>query len=276
MADESIPKREGVDAILADVDAIIGLSAAFPPSRFNLQPTDRQSAQYNELKKRIEASLENLRERGFPFFDRNHHETLEGMWAWCVSFGTSLGPLRSKPRETYSELIHDLQSLREVVAQGADAPLEVLRELRESMRRTNELFVIMAFCRETDEFYEHVVAPASGAVGLQPVVMNRADPEEPISDAILSSIRRSLLVLCDLTFARPNCYFEAGYAKGAFRRILFTARRDHDPRAGADPQQRVHFDVDQFRITWWDPADFGRAQAELQDRLRALVAEVRV
>lgn len=105
----------------------------------------------------------------------------------------------------------------------------------------------------------------------------RIDEEETevaISEAILSSIRRALSVLCDLSFDRPNCYFEAGYARGCFRRVVFTARRDHDPRAGVPGPFKVHFDVDQLKITWWDPEKLPEAESEVEERLRKIVAEV--
>jgi hypothetical protein len=57
--------------------------------------------------------------------------------------------------------------------------------------------------------------------------------------------------------------------------VVFTTRADHDPRAGAPADLRVHFHVDQFRVTWWSADDFARARAELEDRLRAVAAEVR-
>lgn len=180
----------------------------------------------------------------------------------------------ARPRTLYAELIQQLNELREILEDGADAPEEVFRELRESARRTNELFVIMAFRDEMRPFWDGVVVPAAEAVGLRPVRIDAEEPEAAISEAILSSIRRAMLVLCDLSFERPNCYFEAGFAKGSFRRVIFTARADHDPRAAARGQNRVHFDVDQLRITFWNPEELPRARAEVQERLANVLREI--
>ena len=73
------------------------------------------------------------------------------MWAWCVGFGESFGTLRSKPRELYADTIERLKQMKEILSH-ADAPLEAQRELRESSRRANELFIIMAFRPETTPF----------------------------------------------------------------------------------------------------------------------------
>jgi transposase-like protein len=85
---------------------------------------------------------------------------------------------------------------------------------------------------------------------------------------------RILAVLCDLSFERPNCYFEAGFAKGSFRRVIFTARADHDPRAAQRGEHRVHFDVDQLRITFWNPEDLPRARTEVEERLANVLREI--
>jgi hypothetical protein len=123
-------------------------------------------------------------------------------------------------------------------------------------------------------FLDSVIAGAAEAAGLRYVFMSREDPEEAISEAILSAIRRSVLVAADLTFARPNCYYEAGYAKGAFRRVILTCRKDHDVRAGGGSPFKVHFDVDQNRITWWSPETFEEARLELTERLRGAKREL--
>jgi len=181
--------------------------------------------------------------------------------------------MRTKPRSLYRNTIEYLRQLRQVIV-DADAPIEAQRELRESARRTNELFIIMAFRPETDSF-RGIAESAALAVGLKAVVMDEQEPEDAISEGILSSIRRSTLVLCDLSFERPNCYFEAGFAKGAMRRVLFSCRTDHNLRANRTTEHRVHFDVDQFKTTWWDPEDLQPARNELEDRFSALSSEIR-
>jgi hypothetical protein len=210
------------------------------------------------------------------------------MWAWIWASGGSGRQRLERPQELYADLHKDLRALAEALGQGADTPDEVLRELRESMRRTDELFVAMAFHEETRAFYDRVIDPAARACQLVPKRVDREEPELYLTEAILSGIRRSVLVLADLTLARPNCHFEAGYALGAFRRVIFTCRDDHDVRSPThDGQFRVHFDVDTVKITWWslDSVDLeplgqplagvavarcGGATVELQ-RLRELV-----
>jgi hypothetical protein len=199
------------------------------------------------------------------------------MWAWCWNAegpGGRAAARMGRAEGLYAEMLGQLADLREILTNGADAPEEVFREFREAARRTNELFTIMAFRPDITPFWEHVVQPAADAAGLRPIRIDAEEPEAAISEAILSSIRRSTLVLCDLSFERPNCYFEAGFAKGSFRRVIFTARADHDPRGAVRGEYRVHFDVDQLRITFWDPADLPRARDEIRERLANALPEI--
>ena len=177
------------------------------------------------------------------------------------------------PGRIYAEVRADLERLRGRLS-DAYAPLEMQREFRESARRTNELFIIMPCHTECESFLTNIATPAAEAVGLKPVVVERSEPEGAISEAILSGIRRSVLVLCDLTFARPNSYYETGYAIGAFRRVILTCRDDHDPRKSPKPPLTVHFDVDQLKITWWSLENTQAAKAELEVRLKMLIEEL--
>lgn len=191
-----------------------------------------QEHEYVQLRGNVIERLTRLAESDFYIPHLNNHASLRGLWAWAITSiagGGRWGDRRDTVRLLYAETLEQLGSLREILGRGADARGEVLRELRESRQRENEVFVVMAVSEETQAFLQRAVDPAAERAGLRPVFIAREDPEEAISEAILSGIRRSVLVIADLTFARPNCYYEAGYARGAFRRVLLTCRRDHDP-----------------------------------------------
>jgi hypothetical protein len=269
------PTRQEVCEILTKIDGIIGLSASFPQSRFALQPAQTKTNQYQQLWQDIQKAILKLNRAGIPFSNPNPHQGLSEMWAWCWSNPEHGSAARmSRPSELYKELQDDLKSLRDSLTVGFEAPAEVLRELRESRRRTNELFVIMAFKSETDCLWKDVIVPIAGELGLDPVRIDKQETEGAISEEILSSIRRALLVLCDLSFERPNCYFEAGFAKGAFRRVIFTARSDHDPRDPETREWKVHFDLDQYKISWWNPDNLQEAKADLKSRIKKVVSEI--
>jgi hypothetical protein len=270
---ENMPSKEAVDRLLSKIQGLIGLSAKLPNSRTAITASQKDKDTYEALWKDVDRGLATLTNAGFPFVNPNSHEDIESMWAWCISFGEPLGaPTRKKPNTLYRETIDRLEHLKQILSH-ADAPLEVQRELRESANRTNELFIIMAFREETLPFRKFAEAAAL-SVGLKAVFIDRQEPENAISEAILSAIRRATLVLCDLSFERPNCYFEAGFAKGALRRVVYSCRGDHDIRAHPQSEYRVHFDVDQFKITWWQPDKMDASRAELEERLSELLRQI--
>jgi hypothetical protein len=274
---ERLPTPDEIGHIIAGINAVIGLGASFPMERAQIRATPEEEAQYLRLKGEVTGRLSRLANAGIYIPDPNRHESLRGLWAWAITSipgGGNWGEKRDSIRSLYVAALDQLTSLQEILGRGADARGEVLRELRESQQRRDELFIVMAVRAETDALLRHAIDPAADRAGLRAVFVPREDPEEAISEAILSGIRRSVLVLADLTFARPNCYYEAGYARGAFRRVLLSCRRDHDPRAGADPAHRVHFDVDQNRITWWTAEDFDSVKDELVDRLQTAKHEL--
>lgn len=264
---KGLPSRREVRAVIEQIEGLIGLSSSFPQSRYALSPPATDEHRYGQLYAAIDDFLSDLQSQGIPLHHANPHRTLRAMWGWVWSLSGGASTRIERPRQLYADLLVELAALADIVAAGADTPDEILRDLRESLRRTNEIFVIMALRSETEAFFERAVRPAAEAVGLKAVRIDREEPEGYITEAILSAIRRSVFVLADLTFERPNCYFEAGYAKGAFRRVVFTCRNDHDVRAAkARSPTRVHFDVDAFRITWWEAEKLIRARVELEDR----------
>jgi hypothetical protein len=270
-----LPQPTELSELLMNIEGIIGLSASFPQSRYGLIPPPLDAQNYESLWNTIENSLEQLRQMGFPLAHQNPHRAMSAMWGWCWTMPGGAAERIARPRELYADTIKELQALKDAVSRGVDAPAELLRELRESIQRRNEMFVIMAFRNETDGFWQQVVEPVANSLSLIPVRIDRKETEVAISEEILSSIRRALLVLCDLSFERPNCYFEAGYAKGCFRRVLFTARHDHDPRASSKGPFKVHFDLDQLKITWWNPDNFSSAKNEVEERVRNILNEIK-
>ena len=57
-------------------------------------------------------------------------------------------------------------------------------------------------------------------------------------------------MIADLTGAKPNCYYEAGYAHGLQKEVIFTIRRPEKP----------HFDLAGRRFIMWETEDDLRVQ----------------
>jgi hypothetical protein len=94
--------------------------------------------------------------------------------------------------------------------------------------------------------------------GLQAERVDDVEHNERITDRMLESLRRAQFVIADLTSARPNVFYEAGYAHGRGKTPIYVAR---DGTA-------LEFDLKDY------PVIFFRNMRELREglerRLRAL------
>ena len=135
-------------------------------------------------------------------------------------------------------------------------------------------FVAMAFdWPDTDDLFNAIKAMPSATYDVRRV--DRINHNNDIDDKILEELNAADFVVADLTYARQSVYFEAGYAQGNGKPVVYTARRDHVGQKAVDDARRVHFDL-QMRniITWTTPTD-GTFATRLRARLRLVTAPLR-
>jgi len=125
---------------------------------------------------------------------------------------------------------------------------------------------------ELDRLLDRAIIPTLRAAGVRGVRVDRIVHNDDVDDRIIHELDRADLVLADLTFARPSVYFEAGWADGVGKPVIYTCRRDHlhpkeDDELG---NLRVHFDLQMKNIiTWSSPSDRTFAR-RLDKRVRLL------
>jgi nucleoside 2-deoxyribosyltransferase len=136
-----------------------------------------------------------------------------------------------------------------------------------------EAFIIMSAQTELDSLFKEGIAPSVQANGLAPFLMIEREPSASILNEILSRIETAKLIVADLTFERPNCYYEVGYAQAKGKKVIFTAREDHDPRRpNRQPNgPKVHFDLDSHRISFWRQDALTELRLELTQRIEEAV-----
>jgi hypothetical protein len=122
-------------------------------------------------------------------------------------------------------------------------------------------FVAMSFDPSLDDAYNFGICPAlKQDCNLDPRRIDLVHHNEKICDKILSEIQLSSLLVTDFTLHRAGVYFEAGFAMGLGRPVIWTCH--------ADEIDKAHFDTRQYNhIIWSDPADL---RTKLTARIRAL------
>ena len=126
--------------------------------------------------------------------------------------------------------------------------------------RKGYAFVAMPI-NPTDPQLEDVldaIKEAATRCGIHAERVDEPQSNERITDRILESIRKAEYVIVDLTGARPNVFYEAGYAQGLKKTPIYIAREG----------TALEFDLKDY------PIIFFRSMKELKDslerRLRAL------
>lgn len=123
-------------------------------------------------------------------------------------------------------------------------------------------FVGMSFDKSMLDAYElGIRAALEDDCRLKAVRVDREEHNEKICDKILAEIRLAQFVVADFTDHRAGVYFEAGFALGLGRPVIWTCREDQ--------LDRSHFDTRQYNhIAWSSPLDLRK---KLTDRIRATV-----
>ena len=122
-------------------------------------------------------------------------------------------------------------------------------------------FVAMSFDSSMDDAYASGIRPGAKDAGFDALRVDSSHHNEKICDKMLAEIRLAQFVVADFTRQRAGVYFEAGFAMGLGRPVIFTCR--------SDDFEHVHFDTRQYNhIVWETPAEL---RAKLADRIRATI-----
>ena len=124
-------------------------------------------------------------------------------------------------------------------------------------------FVAMASDSTLNPAYDDGFKPAIvDDCGFSIVRIDRVEHNQNINDLIIAELRRCQFLVADFTLHRNGVYFEAGYALGLDREVVFTCQKD-------DFKDNVHFDTRPYNhILWKTPDDL---RISLRNRIRATV-----
>jgi nucleoside 2-deoxyribosyltransferase len=95
--------------------------------------------------------------------------------------------------------------------------------------------------RVYDDVHDAIKAAAVDC-GLNAERVGDVESNERITDRILESIRKAEFVVVDLTDARPNVFYEAGYAQGLGKIPVYVARKN----------TRLEFDLKDYPVIFFE------------------------
>ena len=102
------------------------------------------------------------------------------------------------------------------------------------------------------------IKAAARACGIHAERTDDVDTNERRTDRILASIRLAEYVIVDLTFSRPNVFFEAGYTHGIGKTPIYIARY----------KTKIPFDLNDYPVIFFK--NHMRLEADLKKRFEGL------
>lgn len=126
-------------------------------------------------------------------------------------------------------------------------------EGRDYPQDDNLVVVVISFLDEMEPIFEGIKA-AGEAHGLTVERVKDVPGDYRITDKIIEMLLRARFIVADLTFERPNVYFELGFARGLGKTVITTAREG----------TKLHFDVKDWTCTQYN--DSRVLERQLKDR----------
>ena len=137
---------------------------------------------------------------------------------------------------------------------------EIVENLKKTEVDNKRAFVAMWFNESMKDYYKEGIKKAIEDADYVPVRIDLKDFNDKICDEIIAEIRRTKFLVADFSGLRSGVFFEAGFAKGLGREVIFTVRK-------ADIEKlKLHFDTRQYNhIVYTSPEDLHK---KLYNRLQ--------
>jgi hypothetical protein len=137
-------------------------------------------------------------------------------------------------------------------------------ELKRGSVVSRTAFMAMPFKNpELTRVVNEVFRPAVQETGF---TLRRVDDEPQaglIDNKIRVDIRLSRFLIADLTGGNSGAYWEAGYAEGLGKPVLYTCSKAHFE------EHRTHFDTNHCTTVLWDPDNLAKTAEDLKVTIRA-------
>ena len=141
---------------------------------------------------------------------------------------------------------------------------QAAEELKRGRSDSRKAFMAMKYgVPELDAVFAECFRPAVEATGFSLRRLDEAPPAGLIDDRLRVEIRTSRFVVVDLTGGNQGAYWEAGFAEGIGRPVIYTCEKDYFDEHG------THFDTSHHHTIQWERDDFDAAAAALKTTIRA-------
>lgn len=136
-----------------------------------------------------------------------------------------------------------------------------VEELQRNVAESRQAFMAMPFNNEElDPIFFDYWVPAVEKAGFKLVRLDSRQKAGLIDDRLRVEIRRSRFLIAELTSLNQGAYWEAGFATGLGRPVIYTCRKDEF--------DKTHFDTKHHLTIIWEPGKIDQAAQQLTDCIR--------
>jgi len=129
-------------------------------------------------------------------------------------------------------------------------------------------FMAMSFSNEKlTELVDQTLRPAVSQTGFTLVRLDDQPIAGSIDDRLRLEIRRSAFLISDLTDGNAGAYWEAGFAEGIGKPVIYLCNKQTFKKKG------THFDTSHHHTVLWDQDEPEQAAEDLKATIRATLPE---
>ncbi|MGA3287365.1 MAG: hypothetical protein ABSD46_08060 [Bacteroidota bacterium] len=148
----------------------------------------------------------------------------------------------------------------------------VLKLLANGQPHQKLAFMAMPFNNpELDRIYKDFVKSSIGLTGFDLKRVDESQPAGLIDSYLRVLIRNSRFIIADLTDNNQNVYWEAGFAEGLGKPVIYLCRK------AGDEQSKTKFDTNHHTTVFYDLEHLSKAMEDIKSIVRAtLPAEAKM
>ncbi|KXS33053.1 MAG: Uncharacterized protein AWT59_0809 [Candidatus Gallionella acididurans] len=148
---------------------------------------------------------------------------------------------------------------------------QLFENLQRGKSTSRIAFMAMPFGdMELDQIYKDYFKAGVAATGFELKRLDEGQPAGLIDDRLRVEIRQCRFLVADLTHENRGAYWEAGFAEGLGKPVIYTCRKD----VFEDKTKGTHFDTNHHLTVVWEPEKLEDAVDRLKATIRATLPEV--
>lgn len=205
----------------------------------------------------------------------------------------------AKNQFEYSKMITALESMGFIKTTNQFKPFQYIVTVSgiqraESLDReglhNDQVFVAMWFSDYMLDVFNDYISKGIEDAGYKPLIIPMKEHNDNITDQIIAEIRKSKFVVADFSGNRGGVYFEAGFAFGLNKKVIWTCNEDwfnnevlisQEALVDGDWKQakikevrNVHFDVNHYNFIVWQDGE--ELREKLKNRILATIPKERI